>query len=99
MFCLLDIRSQIIKNNYPIDQIIAYKIFQVQEIGKVEPRRPGRPRGPGRPGRPRRPGRPPKRGRPGRPPKYPRGMSLEQQAQKQRNRLKEVRSVCYTSVC
>ncbi len=84
---------------YQIDQINAYKIFQVQEIGKVEPRRPGRPRGPGRPGRPRRPGRPPKRGRPGRPPKYPRGMSLEQQAQRQRNRLKEVRSVCYTNVC
>ncbi|KAG1972505.1 proteoglycan 4 [Pimephales promelas] len=62
---------------------------KVQEIGKVEPRRPGRPRGPVRPGRPRRPGRPPKRGRPGRPPKYPRGMSLEQQAQRQRNRLKE----------
>ncbi|XP_067311372.1 zinc finger protein 839 [Pseudorasbora parva] len=62
---------------------------KVQEIGKVEPRRPGRPRGPVRPGRPRRPGRPPKRGRPGRPPKYPRGMSLEQQAQRQRNRLRE----------
>ncbi|ROL44975.1 Zinc finger protein 839 [Anabarilius grahami] len=62
---------------------------KVQEIGKVEIRRPGRPRGPGRPGRPRRPGRPPKRGRPGRPPKYPGGMSLEQQAQRQRNRLKE----------
>lgn len=86
-----------------IDQIIAYKIFQVQEIGKVEPRRPGRPRGPGRPGRPRRPGRPPKRGRPGRPPKYPRGMSLEQQAQRQRNRLKEVRYgllyFCLVSMC
>ncbi|XP_059376541.1 zinc finger protein 839 [Carassius carassius] len=62
---------------------------KVQEIGKIEPRRPGRPRGPGRPGRPRRPGRPPKKGRPGRPPKYPRGMSLEEQAQRQRNRLKE----------
>ncbi|XP_026141748.1 uncharacterized protein LOC113117347 [Carassius auratus] len=62
---------------------------KVQEIGRVEPRRPGRPRGPGRPGRPRRPGRPPKRGRPGRPPKYPRGMSLEEQAQRQRNRLRE----------
>lgn len=62
---------------------------KVQEFGKVEPRRPGRPRGPGRPGHPRRPGRPPKRGRPGRPPKFPRGMTLEQQAQRQRNRLKE----------
>lgn len=71
-------------------------IFQVQEIGKVEIRRPGRPRGPGRPGRPRRPGRPPKRGRPGRPPKYPGGMSLEQQAQRQRNRLKEV---CLLYIC
>lgn len=70
-------------------QVKTLSIQKVQEIGKVEPRRPGRPRGPGRPGRPRRPGRPPKRGRPGRPPKYPRGMSLEQQAQKQRNRLKE----------
>uniref|UniRef100_A0A673LMQ1 Uncharacterized LOC107733156 n=1 Tax=Sinocyclocheilus rhinocerous TaxID=307959 RepID=A0A673LMQ1_9TELE len=70
-------------------QVKTLSIQKVQEIGKVEPRRPGRPRGPGRPGRPRRPGRPPKRGRPGRPPKYPRGMSLEQQAQRQRNRLKE----------
>lgn len=86
-----------------IDQLIAYKILQVQEIGKVEPRRPGRPRGPGWPGHPRRPGRPPKRGRPGRPPKYPRGMTLEQQAQRQRNRLKEVRSgllyICVQSIC
>ncbi|KAF4102338.1 uncharacterized protein znf839 [Onychostoma macrolepis] len=70
-------------------QVKTLSIQKVQEIGKVEPRRPGRPRGPGRPGRPRRPGRPPKRGRPGRPPKYPRGMTLEQQAQRQRNRLKE----------
>ncbi|KAI2654450.1 Zinc finger protein 839 [Labeo rohita] len=70
-------------------QVKTLNTQKVQEIGKVEPRRPGRPRGPGRPGRPRRPGRPPKRGRPGRPPKYPRGMSLEQQAQRQRNRLKE----------
>ncbi|XP_073683366.1 zinc finger protein 839 [Garra rufa] len=70
-------------------QVKTLSTQKVQEIGKVEPRRPGRPRGPGRPGRPRRPGRPPKRGRPGRPPKYPRGMSLEQQAQRQRNRLKE----------
>ncbi|XP_051502052.1 uncharacterized protein znf839 [Myxocyprinus asiaticus] len=62
---------------------------KVQETAKVEVRRPGRPRGPGRPGRPRRVGRPPKRGRPGRPPKYPRGMTLEQQAQRQRNQLKE----------
>ncbi|XP_052009875.1 uncharacterized protein znf839 [Xyrauchen texanus] len=59
---------------------------KVQETAKVEVRRPGRPRGPGRP---RRVGRPPKRGRPGRPPKYPRGMTLEQQAQRQRNQLKE----------
>lgn len=64
-------------------------IQKVQETVKVEVRRPGRPRGPGRPGRPRRPGRPPKRGRPGRPPKYPGGMNLEQQAQRQRNRLRE----------
>ncbi|XP_056624106.1 uncharacterized protein znf839 [Triplophysa dalaica] len=64
-------------------------IQKVQETLNVEVRRPGRPRGPGRPGRPRRPGRPPKRGRPGRPPKYPGGMSLEQQAQRQRNRLRE----------
>ncbi|XP_016354081.1 uncharacterized protein LOC107697753 [Sinocyclocheilus anshuiensis] len=70
-------------------QVKTLSTQKVQEIGKVEPRRPGRPRGPGRPGHPRRPGRPPKRGRPGRPPKYPRGMSLEQQAQRQRDRLKE----------
>ncbi|XP_016101493.1 zinc finger protein 839 [Sinocyclocheilus grahami] len=70
-------------------QVKTLSTQKVQEIGKVEPRRPGRPRGPGRPGHPRRPGRPPKRGRPGRPPKYPRGISLEQQAQRQRNRLKE----------
>ncbi|XP_051578148.1 uncharacterized protein LOC127454782 [Myxocyprinus asiaticus] len=62
---------------------------KVQETTKVEVRRPGRPRGPGRPSLPRRVGRPPKRGRPGRPPKYPRGMTLEQQAQRQRNQLKE----------
>ncbi|XP_059375113.1 uncharacterized protein LOC132111634 [Carassius carassius] len=70
-------------------QVKTLSTQKVQEIGKVEPRRPGRPRGPGRPGLPRKPGRPPKRGRPGRPPKYPRGMTLEQQAQRQRNRLKE----------
>uniref|UniRef100_A0A8C1RCA9 Zinc finger protein 839 n=1 Tax=Cyprinus carpio TaxID=7962 RepID=A0A8C1RCA9_CYPCA len=70
-------------------QVKTLSTQKVQEIGKVEPRRPGRPRGPGWPGHPRRPGRPPKRGRPGRPPKYPRGMTLEQQAQRQRNRLKE----------
>ncbi|XP_052386300.1 uncharacterized protein LOC127933372 [Carassius gibelio] len=70
-------------------QVKTLSTQKVQEIGKVEPRRPGRPRGPGRPGLPRRPGRPPKRGRPGRPPKYPRGMTLEEQAQRQRNRLKE----------
>lgn len=76
-------------------RVLVLKMFitlftQVQESVKVEVRRPGRPRGPGRRGRPGRPGRPPKKGRPGRPPKYLGAMSLEQQAQRQRNRLKEV---------
>ncbi|MBN3302865.1 ZN839 protein, partial [Amia calva] len=63
--------------------------------GPGRPRGAGRPKGPGRPGRPKLSGRPARRAKPGRPPKYLGGVTTEQQIQRRRARLKEVRdSVC-----